>query len=152
MVATLTCNELCHLETPVTGSPAKELMIEAASVVPGGSNRAVNLNLPVTVSSGVWKIRLQMRAAKCVKANVLLWDEPNVYLNVSNIRSRIGWDLCLAATSAPCSTRLFSSRCALASSISGTAIGRLSRARRQVPQSVAESYPDRGVTLAWATR
>merc|ERR1712054_40212 len=86
-----TCNDLYHLETPVTEDQVKELMIETGFGYPGGPDRAANLDLPVTSYSGGWKMKMQLCAAKLVNADVLMLDEPTGHLDVDNIRWLEDW-------------------------------------------------------------
>ena len=75
-----TCNDLCHLEVPVTEEQVKNLMIEIGFGYPGGPDRAANLDNPVTTYSGGWKMKMQLCAAKLVNADVLMLDEPTGHM------------------------------------------------------------------------
>merc|ERR1712134_17093 len=86
-----TCNDLYHLETPVTEEQCKNLMIETGFGYPGGPDRAANLENPVTTYSGGWKMKMQLCAAKLVNADVLMLDEPTGHLDVDNIRWLEDW-------------------------------------------------------------
>ena len=55
-----TCNDLYHLETPVTEEQVKDWMIETGFGYRGGPERAANLDNPVTTSSGGWKKKIQL--------------------------------------------------------------------------------------------
>merc|ERR1712070_754337 len=86
-----TCNDLYHLEVPVTEEQCKNLMIETGFGYPGGPDRAANLENPVTTYSGGWKMKMQLCAAKLVNADVLMLDEPTGHLDVDNIRWLEDW-------------------------------------------------------------
>jgi len=80
-----TCNDLYHLEIPVTEEQVKDLMIETGFGYPGGPDCAAHLDNPVTTYSGGWKMKMQLCAAKLVNADVLMLDEPTGHLDVNNI-------------------------------------------------------------------
>merc|ERR1712070_334644 len=86
-----TCNDLYHLEVPVTEEQVKNLMIETGFGYPGGPDRAANLDNPVTTYSGGWKMKMQLCAAKLVNADVLMLDEPTGHLDVNNIKWLEDW-------------------------------------------------------------
>jgi elongation factor 3 len=86
-----TCNDLYHLEVPVTEEQVKNLMIETGFGYPGGPDRAAHLDNPVTTYSGGWKMKMQLCAAKLVNADVLMLDEPTGHLDVDNIRWLEDW-------------------------------------------------------------
>merc|ERR1711937_597328 len=67
-----TCNDLYHLENPVTEDQCKELMIETGFGHPGNPDCAAHLENPVTTYSGGWKMKMQLCAAKLVNADVLM--------------------------------------------------------------------------------
>merc|ERR1711871_596244 len=86
-----TCNDLYHLETPVTEEQCKNLMIETGFGYPGGPDRAANMDNPVTTYSGGWKMKMQLCAAQLMNADVLMLDEPTGHLDVDNIRWLEAW-------------------------------------------------------------
>ena len=86
-----TCNDLYHLEIPVTEEQVKELMIETGFGYPGGPDCAAHLDNPVTTYSGGWKMKMQLCAAKLVNADVLMLDEPTGHLDVNNILWLENW-------------------------------------------------------------
>merc|ERR1712048_1444401 len=86
-----TCNDLYHLETPVTEEQVKELMKETGFGYAGGPDVAANLDNPVTTYSGGWKMKMQLCAAKLVNADVLMLDEPTGHLDVTNIKWLEDW-------------------------------------------------------------
>merc|ERR1711967_154485 len=86
-----TCNDLYHLEVPVTEEQVKNLMIETGFGYPGGPDCAANLENPVTTYSGGWKMKMQLCAAKLVNADVLMLDEPTGHLDVDNIKWLEDW-------------------------------------------------------------
>merc|ERR1711998_577163 len=86
-----TCNDLYHLEVPVTEEQVKDLMIETVFGYPGGPDRAANLDNPVTTYSGGWKMKMQLCAAKLVNSDVLMLDEPTGHLDVDNIKWLEDW-------------------------------------------------------------
>ena len=86
-----TCNDLYHLEVPVTEEQVKELMIETGFGYAGGPDSAAMLDNPVTTYSGGWKMKMQLCAAKLVNADVLMLDEPTGHLDVNNILWLENW-------------------------------------------------------------
>merc|ERR1711871_1408555 len=86
-----TCNDLYHLEVPVTEEQVKDLMIETGFGYPGGPDRAANLENPVTSYSGGWKMKMQLCAAQLMNADVLMLDEPTGHLDVDNIKWLEDW-------------------------------------------------------------
>merc|ERR1719198_865856 len=86
-----TCNDLYHLEPPVSEDTVKELMKSIGFGYPGGPDRAANLELPVTSYSGGWKMKMQLCAAQLMNADVLMLDEPTGHLDVDNIKWLEDW-------------------------------------------------------------
>merc|ERR1711871_1159073 len=86
-----TCNDLYHLETPVTEEQCKNLMIETGFGYPGGPDRAAHMDNPVTTYSGGWKMKMQLCAAQLMNADVLMLDEPTGHLDVDNIKWLEAW-------------------------------------------------------------
>jgi len=86
-----TCNDIYHLETPVTEDQCKELMKETGFGYTGGPDCAAHLENPVTTYSGGWKMKMQLCAAKLVNADVLMLDEPTGHLDVDNILWLENW-------------------------------------------------------------
>ena len=68
-----TCNEIYKLETQVTEEQCKEFMKSTGFGYPGGSDRAENLELPVTNYSDGWKMKMQLCAAQLMNCDVVTW-------------------------------------------------------------------------------
>jgi len=68
------CNDLYHLEVPVTEDQVKKLMVETGFAYPGGPDCAANLDNPVTTYSGGWMMKMQLCAVKLGNADELMLD------------------------------------------------------------------------------
>merc|ERR1712203_288724 len=86
-----TVNDVYKCENPVGEDAVKELMKSIGFGYPGGSDRAANLENPVTSYSGGWKMKMQLCAAQLMNADVLMLDEPTGHLDVNNIKWLEDW-------------------------------------------------------------
>merc|ERR1712127_1001956 len=86
-----TCNDIYKLEVPVTEETCKELMKETGFGYLGGPDCAAVLENLVTSYSGGWKMKMQLRAAQLMNADVLMLDEPTGHLDVDNIKWLEDW-------------------------------------------------------------
>jgi elongation factor 3 len=86
-----TCNDVYKVATPVTEEQVKDLMKSIGFGYPGGPDRAANLEDPVTMYSGGWKMKMQLCAAQLMNADVLMLDEPTGHLDVDNILWLENW-------------------------------------------------------------
>merc|ERR1712127_367459 len=86
-----TCNDIYKLEVPVTEETCKELMKETGFGYLGGPDCAAVLENLVTSYSGGWKMKMQLRAAQLMNADVLMLDEPTGHLDVDNVKWLEDW-------------------------------------------------------------